>query len=345
MIQSDSPSVSDAPSNTSSHRLSEFSNAVALVYEAQINPMRASDAEQAVRRLLDADEIVMFYGNDESRGASRTVAASPHVVGAPAPFCRRSNGHTLWLDVADDDTAPVRLLIRRDPSRNAFNDDVLELLSLLRPHLRNAHYLGSLTQRDVFGWLASAHLAHSMVQGLLITDALGIIRWQNPAAREILAEADGLSSTDGRLRAGRSFETAQIETLTRNAAAGKPGVMLVCRPTEKHPCGLVFTPLKPEGAMPLSVRDAGHVVLVTINVMAREIRVITERLGALFGLTPAEERLGALLLGGCSLQDAARHSNKALPTIKTQLRGMLKKTGARNQAELVGIFLSLPSLL
>jgi DNA-binding CsgD family transcriptional regulator len=85
--------------------------------------------------------------------------------------------------------------------------------------------------------------------------------------------------------------------------------------------------------------------LIAIKDMPRQIKLICARLEQLFGFTPAERRLGALLLDGYTLQDAARFTNKSLPTARTQLRSMQKKTGSRSQAELVKVFLSPPSIL
>jgi DNA-binding CsgD family transcriptional regulator/PAS domain-containing protein len=326
-----------------------FSHTVALIYGARIDGARTPDARRAIQRLFNADALIVFWGNEKEQTVTDAAGLPATPAAASAATGPRSRGamQSLWLDVTDHEAEPVRLLLQRNPDREPFTDEDVELLSLLRPHLRTAYYLKAMTQDDAFGCLASAHLVRSMVKGLMITDADGLIRWSNPAARDILATGDGLSIAEGRMRAGRSFENARMELLIREAAKGKPGVMLVCRADERHPYGMEFTPLKADPAMPLpGARPAtGRYVLVTIKEMQRQIRIIAERFGALFGLSPAEERLGALLLDGYTLQDAAQLANKALPTVKTQLRSMLKKTGARSQAELLNVFLSLPSLL
>ncbi|GAA0529739.1 hypothetical protein GCM10008941_06410 [Rhizomicrobium palustre] len=183
-----------------------------------------------------------------------------------------------------------------------------------------------------------------MAKGLVIVDTERRIHWRNPAADEILAGPNGLTEKNGHLCAHRAFETAHLESLVRGAAEGRHGVMLVSHPAEKYPFGLSFAPITASGRILLPTPYCGTFVLVTIKEMRRQIKLITERLGELFGFTPAEEHLGALLLEGHSLHDAARVSSKALSTVKTQLRSMLKKTGAHSQTELINVFLALPSI-
>jgi DNA-binding CsgD family transcriptional regulator len=298
--------------------LPAFSTAVALLYEAQIDASRVPAARQALQDLLDADEI------------------------AVVPAATGPEGQALSVDIGEHGEGPVRILFRRHGAKPPFSPDDARMLSLLRRHLRTAYSLGLITNRDGLGCLASMQLAQSMVKGLLVIDSNCAIHWRNPAASSILANAEGLIEDKGRLRAGRAFETARLELMAQSAASGRHGVMLVARPAEKHPYGLAFAPVKAGAGLAALHRHT--LVLITIKQMQREIMLITERLGELFGFTPAEERLGALLLDGCSLQEAADLAHKALPTVKTQLRSMLKKTGAHSQAELINVFLSLPSI-
>lgn len=319
-------------------KLAAFSEAVALIYEAQIDGACATKARQAVQQLLHADDVTVL-SNSSQRNAPHTP-----LTGANASEPARADGHTLWVDIGEHELGLVRLQFRRRPEQSPFSDDDVRMLSLLRRHLRTAHSLELLTNHDKFGCLASAQLARNMAKGLVIVDTARSIHWRNPAADEILSGKDGLAEENGYLHAGRAFETAHLERLIRNAAAGRHGVMLVARPAEKHPLGLAFAPVKAGGRILLSAPDNRTFVLITIKEMRRQIKLITGRLGELFGFTPAEEQLGALLLDGYSLHDAAQVSEKALSTIKTQLRSMLKKTGTHNQAELINILLSLPSI-
>ncbi len=330
------------PITAAAERTTVLSDTIALIYESEIDESRLSQARQAIKALVGADEMSVVTGPADYPG--RTAIGSGILHLSPRSDAR-SLGHVLWLDIGESEAGPVRIQFRRRPEAPPFSDEDVQILSLLRRHLRTAHCLRSLTQNDAFGCLVGSHLSRSMVKGLVLTDSQCQIKWRNPAAAEILAREDGLFVDKGQLRARRAFETARLESLTQQAANGNPGVMLVCRTAERQPYGLALARLKSESGTLLPDMLGRTIVLITIKQMQRQIKLITERLGTLFGLTPAEERIGALLLDGYTLQDAAKMENKALTTVKTQLRSMLKKTGTHSQTELMNVFLSLPCII
>jgi DNA-binding CsgD family transcriptional regulator/PAS domain-containing protein len=299
-----------------------FSDAVGLIYESRLDPARVSEASRAIERLLDADEIAV-------------LPASP---GADAHFHRRANGRLLCLDIPGPSGA--RLIVRRRLDRPPFCDRELQLLSLLRPHLQRAEWLASFIPHGLLGRLACDTFVSLMNQGLIVCDVDGVIHWCNPVAGAILDVSQGLARSDGRLRADRAFETTNLMELLRRAAKGELGTMLIGRGQEKHSLGIAVAPLHSR-----QYDSSRPMLLVALKEVEREINVLAGRLGELFGLTGAEERLAVLLLNGHTLQSAAAASRKTLATVKTQLHGLLKKTGARGQADLMNTLLSLPSLI
>jgi DNA-binding CsgD family transcriptional regulator len=60
----------------------------------------------------------------------------------------------------------------------------------------------------------------------------------------------------------------------------------------------------------------------------------------LFGLSPAEARLAAALMTGKRLAQIAAEFGVRVSTLRTQLRFILKKIGAKRQSDLVRIFSS-----
>jgi DNA-binding CsgD family transcriptional regulator len=60
----------------------------------------------------------------------------------------------------------------------------------------------------------------------------------------------------------------------------------------------------------------------------------------LFGFSPAEARLAAALMTGKTLTEIAAEFGLRVPTLRTQLRSILKKVGAKRQSDLVRIFSS-----
>lgn len=84
---------------------------------------------------------------------------------------------------------------------------------------------------------------------------------------------------------------------------------------------------------------------------ARAILVLSELSGgrsvdpgllqSLFGLTPAESRLGAILAAGLSVDQAAEKQGVSRETIRNHLKSIFAKTGTGRQPELVALFAGL----
>ena len=64
-----------------------------------------------------------------------------------------------------------------------------------------------------------------------------------------------------------------------------------------------------------------------------------------YGLTPAQTRLAALIVGGQGLVEAAGRLGVSVNTARTQLRRMFEKTGVNGQPALVRALLSVLSPL
>lgn len=62
-----------------------------------------------------------------------------------------------------------------------------------------------------------------------------------------------------------------------------------------------------------------------------------ELVQSLFDLTPAEARVARSLSAGETVDEIASTGGVSLNTIRTQVRGVLEKTGCRRQAEVVAL--------
>lgn len=337
-------------------RTTQFSDAIALIYEAHTGDTKRDALISALCALLCADEVVFtatkssqmladtHYAGHKStdlQGGERT--RNPH----HELLAQRTIGHTLSLDIVDRGYDKLKLRVMRNPERIPFTERDLEWLSLLRRHLRNAEFIKALMPEGILGCAAGNHLVLSKAEGAVVTTSDGRIEWLNPTARHILNAEQGLMCVNGHLRASRAFETTQLELLIRKASYHHPGVMLVSHASMWLPYGLVFVSLDMDSRLAAYMSSAqdGRLVLVTIRDMQRHVDVIAKRLAEVFGLTEAEQQIGVLLLSGYSLQTSAAMLRKSLTTIKKQLRSILSKTGTHSQAELLSVFLSVPSLV
>jgi DNA-binding CsgD family transcriptional regulator len=104
--------------------------------------------------------------------------------------------------------------------------------------------------------------------------------------------------------------------------------MLVARPDSSFPYVVTVTPLGP--AVGGWRSDLALVLIVDPAKHAPH----RSDLIALFRLSPAEARLAEGLMAGKRLADIADERGLHIATLRTQLRAVLRKTGAERQADL-----------
>ncbi len=240
-----------------------------------------------------------------------------------------------------------QVYVERAAGRAPFSAaEVVEFRRLVH-HMANAERLGRAIDERALDWELPQRILDNMAVGALVADQTGQVRFANAAAEEILAENDGLSQRDGRIQAARSFETNSLVAALRDVAvAGRAdkrdgGALLIARPSGKLPYALVV--------MPLAAAIAGEAkavrALVFVSDLAHRNNELAPRLSQLFGLSKAEARVAAGIAEGRRLTEIAQEFDVRMPTVRTQLRAVLKKVGASRQADLVRIVLALPPML
>ena len=82
------------------------------------------------------------------------------------------------------------------------------------------------------------------------------------------------------------------------------------------------------------VRSTGVLVLTPVALpQAPSVELIE----SLFDLSPAEARIARHLAGGCTVGEIAASDGVSSNTVRTQVRGVLEKTGCRRQTEVVAL--------
>lgn len=218
----------------------------------------------------------------------------------------------------------------------------------LVPHLARAvkigHDLGvAAAARRAFGAALDR-----LPRGVLLVDARLGLRYANRYAEEVLADGDGLRVERGALVAGASEATAALRRLVAGAAdptacgpASAGGCLTLARPSLRRPLELLVAPLTPELAPVAAGRAVAALFLVDPE---RRVELPLEALRQLYGLTPAEARLAALVGEGLGLPEVAERLGICRETAKSSLRAVFAKTGTRRQAELVRLLLTGPGL-
>ena len=238
-----------------------------------------------------------------------------------------------------------QVFVERAAGRAPFSaSEVVEFRRLVH-HMASGERLARAVEERSLDWELPQRILDNMSVGALVADAGGQVRFANAAAEEILAENDGLTLRDNRIQAARSFETNSLLAALRDVAATgraerRDGSLLIARPSGKRPYAVLVMPL-PTGSGGTKASRA----LIFVSDLSHRNSELGPRLSQLFGLSKAEARVAAGIAEGRRLTEIAQEFDVRMPTVRTQLRAVLKKVGATRQADLVRIVLALPPML
>jgi DNA-binding CsgD family transcriptional regulator/PAS domain-containing protein len=257
---------------------------------------------------------------------------------------RLQDGAMAMLLRERDHVALVSLMQREGAER--FDERDRDHLNLLVPHL----------QRSLLVFLrlgvldADRHAARAALDrlpmGVALVGGNGRVLQLNRAAEAIVAAGDGLRVDQDGLRAATQRETRALRRLVADAAGtgngggtGAGGVVSLSRPSSSRPLSVLVAPL-PGGRL---VDEGWPAAIVFVSDPEQEATAPADLLARLYGLTRAEAALAALLLQGREPAEAADELGVTMNTVRTHLKRVFDKTGARRQAELVRLLLRGPA--
>lgn len=186
-------------------------------------------------------------------------------------------------------------------------------------------------------WAAWLETLGRIGHGVVILDEQRSPQAMNARGRAVLAGALGWPESDLAAERGAGEAVATLLARGRRRPGHGSGDWSVFdrtgrRPLLVHAIGLPRT--GPErGDTALILIDLETPLLAQVSAMER-----------VFGLSPAEAQLAALLAGGISTAKAAVTLDKSLATVRKQLASIFQKTGTRGQVELVVLVLRLSIL-
>lgn len=168
------------------------------------------------------------------------------------------------------------------------------------------------------------------------------VLWMNAAARALVAANRGLRLYGGRLAAGGQAGQRTLAALValtssdgearRHAGQSGRGLLLPLELSDGGKLALLARPVETRnGEQAL----AGARLLLFVSDPAARVAVPPEHLTQLYGLTRAEARVAAAVAGGRRLSDYAAQTGVSIDTVRSQLKRVLEKTGARSQTDLV----------
>ncbi|AWM05567.2 helix-turn-helix transcriptional regulator [Bradyrhizobium symbiodeficiens] len=233
-------------------------------------------------------------------------------------------------------------LFRADDAE-PFGEKERRLLQALVPHLQRAVELRArLGQESQASWATRAALDVLPV-GVAIVDAGLRIHFMNAASQKDLAHPDaGLRALrSGPYAAGGVYLAAQakdaamtLRRLVTSATSGQVGGSMRIVNRDMSSCAVLVSPAPQGLSADEATADGGglaeKLAMVVVRDLGRVASPPPQMLCEVFGLSRAEADVAVALSGGASAEDVAQQRNVSLPTIRSQIRSILGKSGTEN---------------
>jgi DNA-binding CsgD family transcriptional regulator/PAS domain-containing protein len=240
----------------------------------------------------------------------------------------------------------VRLTSLRPQDSGPFSQAELAFYGRLMPHLRRACKLHQKFVEVQSLRNADTEILDRLPIGVVLFDRNGRPVFLNRAAEILAQRADGFRLDPmGRCCAENPGETQRMRKLITDATGGahrRGGSMALTRRSSPRPLSVMVSPLSGDTVALLDHTPGAVLFLCDPDSKAESAEGLLTRL---YSLSPAEARLAAALTGGDSVNEYAERHGVSPNTVRTQLKQVLAKTGARRQAELVKMILTGPAIL
>ncbi|WP_217352865.1 helix-turn-helix transcriptional regulator [Sphingomonas sp. ID1715] len=240
----------------------------------------------------------------------------------------------LYASIASGSEGMMFMAAQRSARQGDYDLSEIQALRRLLPHLRRSyrtwlHVREAERQRG-----AVLQAADAMAVGVALVDQDGRLRYANHAAEREMSRGT-LLVTNGRLTCRSPSSAKVLGGAIRAATRDKlpAGERLCLRPLEQGATYLSVLVVPVRDALDPGWRPDSLAMLL---ISPSEPPAASE--GSLlqtYGLTAAEARLLAALVGGERLPDYARRCGIAVTTAKTHLRALFDKIGERRQSDLI----------
>jgi DNA-binding CsgD family transcriptional regulator len=246
----------------------------------------------------------------------------------------------VYLDKAPEGHAGFALF--RNEREGLVDEPARERMRLLVPHLRRAVLIGKLIEFKTEQAATFADALDGLSAGMLFVDASGRITHANAAGSAMIANGDVLRASLGRLVASdpdvnRTLRDIFLAAASGDAAIGARGVAvpLVGRDGERYVAHVL--PLSSGARRSAGVNYAAAAALF-VQKAALARRSPPEVIAKTYRLTAMELRVLLAIVEVGGVPQVAETLGIGESTVKTHLKRLNEKTGARRQADLVKLF-------
>lgn len=245
-------------------------------------------------------------------------------------------------------TRAVKMSFLRPERAGAYDEDSLAVIQMLMPHLqaavgihRRLHHLQGINDSLLLALDALSF-------GVLLLGPRGQVRHANRLAQRIAHRTRAFSlGASGRLQASTHALSARLQAAIDKAVlagAGlceSPGSVVRLRAAQGADVQAFIVSMPPAAG-----RFPSHVAaLMFVNDPESTLPTFAERLQHMYLLTPAEAQLATALVAGKSLKEFAEERGTSMNTVKSQLKALAAKVGAKRQVDVVRCILTGPAVL
>lgn len=240
------------------------------------------------------------------------------------------------LIVLEKNAARVSLVgFTRNQADGPFGAGDLDLMRRLAPHVRRAVMLGGVLSTTAARAADLDEAFGRMAVPAVLIDSAGYWLQANDAATAMfgLTESGARSPPHGSAMAA-AFAKSFAANLRTIGDSPMPAASLPFRDAQGRAHIAHVVPLDRQGR-PGGRAPGRAAAVVFVQEVGKLAPLPGEVLVKLYGLTPAETRLAALLAQGHGLDTAGDALGIAVTTVRTHLQRLFDKTGTRRQADLV----------
>ena len=214
-------------------------------------------------------------------------------------------------------------------------------MRLVAPHLQRAVRISRrIAEADIRAGSAEASLALSVAGILTLRHDLSVIN-SNPRVAAYI-EAGAGRIVQGKWRFADAETNAELARLANVAPPASAAFNVRDAAGEEH--AVLAVRIAPERAVALDGYLEGASLLVTIGAKGKAPTIPVDHLAAWYGFTPSEATLAAALIDGETVRDFAVRRGVTENAVRFLMKGVLRKSGAADQARLVAQLRALPLL-
>jgi DNA-binding CsgD family transcriptional regulator len=257
--------------------------------------------------------------------------------------------HTTGLHLNKADNTALRIAFQRGKCQGYYGKEEKNYLNRLLPHIKHALSLSKKLLDTQLSEALTEGVFEQLEYGVLLVDSSGAVVRKNNIIEKILSTGQLFKVQHNRLRSVQGIrdgdlncaivsvcQTERLENLDPTfpflISKQNDGVEQVCLieitrfQVSGNRSAFQFTGMQPEPLALLSIRD-----------LSKSSKTLDKRLKSLYKLSASEIDIAVELSKGLSPKEIAEKRCRSIETIRTQIKQVIIKMGAKRSSDLVSL--------